>query len=135
VVVVVVVVKVYAQPAGLPINPQPRPVIAICRLVTIIGKCKTNILKIQIEVTIRKTALKNPERLFIYIGVAQKGAKRLIRIKNESRSGASKSQSGEKTARTDISGPKTDYQIVIKPSAERTDANLIGESASGLSQY
>ena len=105
-VVVVVVVKVYAQPAGLPINPQPRPVIAICRLVTIIGKYKTNILKIQIEVTIRKTALKNPERLFIYIGVAQKGAKRLIRIKNESRSGASNPNPAKKRLEQTFQGQK-----------------------------
>jgi len=107
VVVVVVVVKVYAQPPGLPINPQPRPVIVICRLVTIIGKYKTNILKIQIRVTIRNTVPKNPKGLFIYIGVAQKGAKQFSQIKNESPDGPSKAPSGKKRPESAFRGQKS----------------------------
>lgn len=56
VVAVVVVVKKTAdtQPAGMPVKPQPRPVVVLCRMITIGGKYKTNILIIQTEVTICK---------------------------------------------------------------------------------
>ncbi|MCD8034769.1 MAG: hypothetical protein LUF83_10820, partial [Alistipes sp.] len=89
-------IPVWTQPTGLPINPQPRPVIVICRSVTIIGKCKTNILKIQIKVTIRKTSAENTGGPFIYIGIAQKGAKQLHRIKNGSPAGYPDGRTGTK---------------------------------------
>ena len=96
VVVVAAVVKTYARTSGLPINPQPRPIIVICRSITIVGKYKTNISEIQIEVTIRKSAPENAEGLFIYIGVVPKGAKRDYGLENERFRGAPRAVSGKK---------------------------------------
>ena len=96
VVVVAAVVKTYARTTGLPINPQPRSVIVICRSITIVGKYKTNISEIQIEVTIRKSAPENAEGLSIYIGVAPKGAKRDSGLENERFGGAPRAVSGKK---------------------------------------
>jgi hypothetical protein len=89
----------------------------LCRLVTIVGKYKTNILIIQIHVTICKrpavaqTAFYLCRRPFIYIGAAQKGRNRDFGNKNESLSAHTRRTAGRKRPRTASRGKNAGFKL------------------------